>query len=229
MCCRQGSRMPALMPGLPIWSSTKRTSGHCSHHLDRRSADDGGRCRCRRTRSCAASSFSPSMKSGRMQKSGSGWVWISRRTPRRILCRRSWSSSRLDRLPLSERQRRDHAGQRRLGLATAPATHAASSRCCGKSTSTSTKTNVSILTGAAALKRSAGSACRFSEGAPASRHSRTASDQQMHMAVDDRKIRQWTVPHNFKPLTVHVVLQPSGDVETQEEPNLEVRNASSAS
>ena len=30
MCSRQGSRMPALMPGLPMWSSTKRTSGHFS-------------------------------------------------------------------------------------------------------------------------------------------------------------------------------------------------------
>ena len=27
--CRHGSKMPALMPGLPMWSSTKRTSGHC--------------------------------------------------------------------------------------------------------------------------------------------------------------------------------------------------------
>ena len=30
MFSRHGSRMPALIAGLPIWSSTKRTSGHFS-------------------------------------------------------------------------------------------------------------------------------------------------------------------------------------------------------
>ena len=143
ICARHGSISPSLIPGLPIWSSTKLTSGQrrtissVFAELRMKDADVEGRAHISAAASALLENRGEARNPGRP---GSGSAAARRASS--SAWRRSRSPARSPRrAPAAARRRRPSAARR---LPRVASTQSASSRYCGASTSTSTKTMPSI-------------------------------------------------------------------------------------